>query len=214
MLTLTPILLALEVPGTPWMRLALVVGVGVLVLLSLLTWQGLYRGDIVGNLPSGLEASTRTAKCVPMVVLGSTVTLAFSGTTDPKYCLGMAAAAAIPLLVTVPAMRGITNIIRQRIAPTSNQRVLIVGCGDAADRVAHRLERTGDLIVVGMVDDDPPPGLQRSEGSPTSSPCARRSTSTASSLRPPRCRGNPFRTPSSLSFPGSTCRSSRPCPSS
>ncbi len=146
-------------PGAPWTRLALGVGVGVLVLLVLLAWQGLYRGDIVRTLPSGLEAFTRTAKSVPLVALALAAALAFSGTTDPKYVLGVAALAAIPLIVTVPALRGVSNTIRRRFAATSNQRVLIVGCGDSADRVAHRLERTGDLIVVGMVDDDPPPGF-------------------------------------------------------
>ena len=155
----TPVMVALQVPGTPWTRLSLAVAVGVLVLLVLLAWQGLYRGDIVRTLPSGLEAFTRTARSVPMVALALAATLAFSGMTDPKYVLAVAALAATPLIVTVPAMRGVAGTIRRRFASTSSQRVLIVGCGDAADRVAHRLERTGDLIVVGMADDDPPPGF-------------------------------------------------------
>ena len=58
--TLAPIVAALRLSGTPIASSAVVAGIGVLVLLLMLTWQGLYRGDIVRTLPSGLEAFTRT----------------------------------------------------------------------------------------------------------------------------------------------------------
>jgi len=158
--TLAPIVAALRLSGTPIASSAVVAGIGVLVLLLMLTWQGLYRGDIVRTLPSGLEAFTRTARSVPMVALALAAALAFSETADPKRILGEATVATIPLMLSVPALRGITNVIRSRFASASNQRVLIVGCGDAAARVADRLERIRDLVVVGMVDDDPPPGFE------------------------------------------------------
>jgi exopolysaccharide biosynthesis polyprenyl glycosylphosphotransferase len=160
LVTLLPIVAAFAAPGTPWTSALLVAGLGVVALLTLLTWQGLYRGDIIRTFPSGLEAFTRTAKCVPWVVLTVAAALSFTGSTDTRRVLAVAVAAAVPLMATVPAMRGIANVLRRRLATNSSQRVLIVGCGDVASRVADRLERTGDLVVVGMVDDDPSPGFK------------------------------------------------------
>ena len=130
--TLAPIVVALRLSGMPIATSAVVAGIGVLVLVLMLTWQGLYRGDIVRTLPTGLAAFTRAAKSVPMVALALAAALAFSETADPKRILGVAAVAAIPLMLTVPALRGIANVVRSRFASASNQRVLIVGCGDAA----------------------------------------------------------------------------------
>ena len=158
--TLVPVLAALAVPGSSWTTVALAAGAGLTALLALLAWQGLYRGDIVRTFPSGLEAFTRTAKSVPVVALALATALAYSETASTKRVLAVALAAAVPLMATVPTLRCLANVLRRRVAPESSQRVLIVGCGDVASRVADRLERVGDFVVVGMVDDDPPPGFK------------------------------------------------------
>jgi exopolysaccharide biosynthesis polyprenyl glycosylphosphotransferase len=154
-----PIVAALAVSGAAWTRPALVV-VEVPVLLVLLAWQGLYRGDIVRTIPSGLEVFTRVAKSVPMLALVVAVTLTLGGMTDTRGVLALAAAATIPLVIVLPTVRSVANALRRRFVQNSNERVLIVGCGESADRVARRLELTGDFTIVGTVDDDPPPGFK------------------------------------------------------
>ena len=65
-------------------------------------------------------------------------------------------------LVTIPLLR---RLVGWRSAffrhPSSRMtRVLVVGSGTVADRLVTRLQRSGRIDVVGMVDDDPLPGYK------------------------------------------------------
>lgn len=91
------------------------------------------------------------ARCVPTGVLLAlgTASVVFE---HQRMTLSAAVAMGLPAVVAVPlGRRLILRAFRQR----SVSRVLIVGTGPVADRVAARLHRCSDVSLVGHVDDAP-----------------------------------------------------------
>jgi exopolysaccharide biosynthesis polyprenyl glycosylphosphotransferase len=74
--------------------------------------------------------------------------------------LSQAVALGLPALVLIPVFRVVVQRVRSSRAESGARRILIAGSGRVADAVATRLDRAGELTVVGMVDDDPAPGAK------------------------------------------------------
>jgi exopolysaccharide biosynthesis polyprenyl glycosylphosphotransferase len=74
--------------------------------------------------------------------------------------------AVSPAEAVVAGSVGLVAVLGGRVAGSSlvdravhsADRVLVVGSGQVADAVCARLGRVGDVEVLGLVDDDPPPG--------------------------------------------------------
>jgi exopolysaccharide biosynthesis polyprenyl glycosylphosphotransferase len=131
------------------------------VMLGSLLLHGMYRGNGLRLVPSGMAVFSAVSHSLPVAML---VTLGlFFGM---GWVHGAAAAFAIPAcvlvpcLLTIPAVRSTTAHLGARWGMGRKQRVLVVGAGEVAGHVMSRLDRHGLITPVGMVDDDPLPGFE------------------------------------------------------
>ncbi len=125
-----------------------------LAALSALVLHGAYRSDRQHLLPRAGSGTRAVVFGYPASVL---LLLAFGNVTDHHVSVSAALLMALPAIAIVPVSR---HIARRLPLPGRAQttRVLIVGSGKVAKRVADRLSRVESLEVVGMADDDPGPG--------------------------------------------------------
>ncbi len=139
------------------LRLAVLL-VYVPIILLAFQVQGLYRGNGLRTVPSGLPVTAAAGRAVPLAMLTMVVVLELTGWATGASALLIAGSTVVPALVTVPASRSLAGWVvarRQRV----QQRVIIVGSGEVADGIGARLDRYGGITVLGMVDDDPLPGF-------------------------------------------------------
>jgi exopolysaccharide biosynthesis polyprenyl glycosylphosphotransferase len=116
--------------------------------------HGLYRRPASRLRPSRWWRPWVVARCLPtaaLLALG-TEALLFGG---DRMTLTAAVAMTLPAVVLIPSGR---RLAVRMFGPPIVSRILIVGSGQIADRLAARLSRCPDTLVVGYVDDDPVPG--------------------------------------------------------
>ena len=105
--------------------------------------------------PSGWWTPLAVARCVPtgaLLALGA-ASVVFE---QQRMTLSAAMVMTLPSTLLVPLGRRLAvGLFRRRAIA----RVLVVGTGPVADRVAARLRRCDDIATVGHVDDDPAPGV-------------------------------------------------------
>jgi exopolysaccharide biosynthesis polyprenyl glycosylphosphotransferase len=131
-----------------------------IMLVSLLL-HGMYRGNGLRLVPSGMAVFSTVAHSLPVTML-ATVGLFFAlgWVHGAGAAFAVPACLLLPCLVTIPAVRSATAHLGARYGMGHKQRVLVVGAGEVADHVTTRLERHGLITPVGMVDDDPLPGFE------------------------------------------------------
>jgi exopolysaccharide biosynthesis polyprenyl glycosylphosphotransferase len=119
-------------------------------LLGLIVHGG-YRSDRGHVSPVGVRSWRAALYGYPTAVV---VLALFSGSD-----LGVEAAAlaTLPGVVMIPLGRRLARLLPMP-GRAQTSRILIVGSGKVARRVASRLGRVDGIQVVGMVDSDPPPG--------------------------------------------------------
>lgn len=105
--------------------------------------------------PSGWWTPLAVARCVPtgtLLALGA-ASVVFE---QQRMTLTAAMVMTLPSMLLVPlGRRLVVGLFRRRAIA----RVLVVGTGPVADRVAARLRRCNDIAFIGHVDDDPEPGV-------------------------------------------------------
>jgi exopolysaccharide biosynthesis polyprenyl glycosylphosphotransferase len=124
--------------------------------LLALVLHGAYRSNRQHLLPRPGSGARAAVFGFPAAVL---ILVALGNVTDRQVSLSAALFLLLPGIVVVPLSR---RAARALPLPGRAQttRVLIVGSGKVAKRVADRLSRVESLEVVGMADDDPAPGEQ------------------------------------------------------
>jgi exopolysaccharide biosynthesis polyprenyl glycosylphosphotransferase len=131
-----------------------VVAVVVVAFLTALALSGAYSRSATGLISSGRLGAAYVWRALPLgVVLALLAGRAILQRTVEEPKLEHAVLVALLGLVAIPAMRLIAPVLvtpRQRM-----RRVLILGTGRVAASVAARLRRCSDVLVVGVVDDDP-----------------------------------------------------------
>jgi exopolysaccharide biosynthesis polyprenyl glycosylphosphotransferase len=125
-----------------------------LAALSALVLHGAYRSDRQHLLPRAGSGTRAVVFGYPLTVL---LLAAFCNVTQHHVSLSAVLLMTMPAVAIVPIGR---HIAKRLPLPGRAQttRVLIVGSGKVAKRVADRLSRVESLEVVGMADDDPGPG--------------------------------------------------------
>lgn len=131
------------------------------VMLASLLLHGMYRGNGLRLVPSGMAVFSTVAHSLPVTML-ATVGLFFSlgWVHSAGAAFAVPACLLLPCLVSIPAVRSTAAHLGARYGMGHKQRVLVVGAGEVADHVTTRLERHGLITPVGMVDDDPLPGFE------------------------------------------------------
>jgi exopolysaccharide biosynthesis polyprenyl glycosylphosphotransferase len=90
------------------------------------------------------------------VIAALIVTSATTPSADDVLQVDQAGVTALLALLTIPGVRLVTGyVVGSR---TATRRVLILGTGRVAASLAGRLERCPNVVVVGVVDDDPQAG--------------------------------------------------------
>ncbi len=119
-----------------------------------LVLHGAYRSDQQHLLPRAGSGTRASVFGFPTAVL---LLVALANVFGEHVSLSAALLLVLPSVLIVPIGR---RIARALPLPGRAQttRVLIVGSGKVAKRVADRLSRVESLEVVGMADDDPGPG--------------------------------------------------------
>ena len=106
----------------------------------------------------GGQARRAMARALSTGVLLSLAFDALLSIHDDRHLrIGEALAIGAPALLLLPALRHLTRRI-PGLGRAQATRVMIVGSGRVATSVAARLGRCEEVEVLGMVDDDPPPG--------------------------------------------------------
>jgi exopolysaccharide biosynthesis polyprenyl glycosylphosphotransferase len=125
-----------------------------LAALAALVLHGAYRSDRQHLLPRAGSGTRAVVFGYPLTVL---LLAAFCNVTKHHVSLSAVLLMTLPAVFIVPVGR---HIAKRLPLPGRAQttRVLIVGSGKVAKRVADRLSRVESLEVVGMADDDPGPG--------------------------------------------------------
>ena len=113
--------------------------------------HGLYRRPGSRLRPSGWWRPPVVARCLPTAALMALGVDAFVSGGD-RMTLTAAVAMTLPAVLLVPAGR--RTVIKVFRAPTVS-RILVVGTGQVADRLAARLSRCPDTMIVGSVDNAP-----------------------------------------------------------
>jgi exopolysaccharide biosynthesis polyprenyl glycosylphosphotransferase len=113
--------------------------------------HGLYRRPASRLRPSGWWRPWVVARCLPTAALAAlgAEALLFDGN---RMTLTAAVAMTLPAVLLVPFGR--RTVVRAFGTPTVT-RILVVGTGQVADRLAARLSRCPDTVLVGAVDDAP-----------------------------------------------------------
>jgi exopolysaccharide biosynthesis polyprenyl glycosylphosphotransferase len=131
------------------------------VMLGSLLLHGMYRGNGLRLVPSGMAVFSTVAHSLPVAMLATLgLFFALGWVQGAGAAFDVPACVLLPCLLTVPAVRSATAHLGARLGMGHKQRVLIVGAGEVADHVMSRLERHGLITPVGMVDDDPLPGFE------------------------------------------------------
>jgi len=146
-----------HLPGVvPWQALVVVP----LMLPSLLL-HGLYRGNVLRLVPSGMAVFGIVAHSLPVALLATVgLYLALGSVHGALGLLALPACFVLPALLTIPAVRSLASHLGARLGIGHKQRVLVVGAGEVGEHIVGRLERHGLITPLGMVDDDPLPGFE------------------------------------------------------
>jgi exopolysaccharide biosynthesis polyprenyl glycosylphosphotransferase len=134
---------------TTYMLIALAVIAG-------LAMQGAYRVRGKAGLRS-YHLRVAMQALLPSVALAMILDNAFRGHSQPTFEPIAALFLMLPVPVLLPALRS-ALLVGWRKGGRRFERILILGCGGVAERVARRLGRCPGVTVVGMVDDDPAAG--------------------------------------------------------
>jgi exopolysaccharide biosynthesis polyprenyl glycosylphosphotransferase len=138
--------------GNLSVRDAAVVAVAMILTLHL---RGLYRRPAARLRPSDWWRPSIIARCLPTAVLIALALDAFI-LRGGRMTLTAAVAMTLPAIVLVPFGR---RLIVRTFEPTVT-RILVIGTGPISDRLISRLQRCGDTLVVGHVDDNAAPGTR------------------------------------------------------
>jgi exopolysaccharide biosynthesis polyprenyl glycosylphosphotransferase len=131
------------------------------VMLASLLLHGMYRGNGLRLVPSGMAVFSTVAHSLPLAMLASLgMFFALGWVHGAGAAFALPACLLLPCLLTVPAVRSMSAHFGARFGMGHKQRVLVVGAGEVADHVVSRLARHGLITPVGMVDDDPLPGFE------------------------------------------------------
>jgi exopolysaccharide biosynthesis polyprenyl glycosylphosphotransferase len=131
------------------------------VMLGSLLLHGMYRGNGLRLVPSGMAVFSTVAHSLPVALLATLgVFFSVGWVHGAGAAFAMAVCLLLPCLLTVPGVRSTAAHLGARFGMGHKQRVLVVGAGEVADHVMSRLERHGLITPVGMVDDDPLPGFE------------------------------------------------------
>jgi exopolysaccharide biosynthesis polyprenyl glycosylphosphotransferase len=136
--------------GQPGLRQVVVLTLALAVAFHL---HGLYRRPPSRLRPSGWWPPVAVARCLPTGVLLALATEAVL-LNGARMTLTSAVAMAAPAAVFVPVGR---RLVMRLFGPPTVTRILVLGTGDVAERLAARLHRCPDTLVVGFADDDRPP---------------------------------------------------------
>ena len=123
-------------------------------------FHGMYRGNGLRIIPSGMAVLATVARSLPVAALCTVGILLATGSTGVVSTFALAACLLAPSLVAVPLVRSAASHLGARLGLLRAQRVLVVGAGEAGDHVLQRLRRHGLITALGMVDDDPLPGFE------------------------------------------------------
>ena len=114
--------------------------------------HGLYRRPASRLRPSGWWRPWVVARCLPTAAI---IALGFEAIvlTGNRMTLTAAVAMTLPAVVLIPLGR---RLIIWEFGPATVSRILVVGTGQVAQRLAARLARCPDTHVVGFVNDGDP----------------------------------------------------------
>ncbi len=132
------------------------VAVTAVAMVAALTLHRLYDRPATRLRPSNWWSPLAVAGCVPT---GALLALGIAAVVFDQQRMTLTAAVVmtLPAVVVVPlARRAVVRAYGRRMVA----RVVLVGTGDVADRVAARLHRCDDVMLVGQVDDAPESGTQ------------------------------------------------------
>ncbi|HLN16628.1 MAG TPA: sugar transferase [Acidimicrobiales bacterium] len=132
---------------------------GTAIVVAALALVGSYRPNALRTVPTGMPVFTNVIHALPIMVFGVLVALLASGLANGRVALRVAVVIVLPTVLYVPLFRSVASRIGRRqwrLSPA--QQVLIVGSGELADRMVSALYRYNGIHVIGVVDDDPPPG--------------------------------------------------------
>ena len=121
-----------------------------------LQMHGLYRQHSSRLRPSEWWRPLVIARCLPTAVLAALAIDAFGFHGPRGMSLSAAVAMTLPAALLVPFGRHLIN----RVVGSPVTRILVVGSGPLSDRLASRLKRCPDTLLVGRVDDSPRPDVQ------------------------------------------------------
>ncbi len=142
--------------GAQWWSLA-----AVATLIMSLTFHGMYRRNGLRVIPSGMATVTTVCRSLPVAALCTVgLLLAVDGQAGTLDAFALAACILVPSVVTIPLIRSAASHAGTRFGLFPEQRVIVVGAGEAGDHVMQRLKRHGLVTALGMVDDDPLPGFE------------------------------------------------------
>jgi exopolysaccharide biosynthesis polyprenyl glycosylphosphotransferase len=116
--------------------------------------HGLYHRPTSRLRPSEWWRPAVIARCLPTAALLALAADAFILGGGRLMTLTAAVAMTLPAIVLVPFGR---RLVVRMFDPTVS-RILVIGTGPISDRLTSRLHRCPDTLVVGHVDDNPPPG--------------------------------------------------------
>jgi exopolysaccharide biosynthesis polyprenyl glycosylphosphotransferase len=127
-----------------------------LAVLAGLAIQGAYRlRGTVGIRYAHLRVAMQAL--LPSVALAVMFDSAFRRGSPAPFDPIAALFMVLPIPVLLPALRS-AALVGWHKGTRQPERILILGSGPVAERVAKRLGRSSGVTVVGMVDDDAPPG--------------------------------------------------------
>jgi exopolysaccharide biosynthesis polyprenyl glycosylphosphotransferase len=116
--------------------------------------HGLYHRPASRLRPSEWWRPAVIARCLPTAALLALAADAFILGSGRLMTLTAAVAMTLPAIVLVPFGR---RLVVRMFDPTVS-RIVVIGTGPISDRLTSRLQRCSDTLVVGHVDDNPPPG--------------------------------------------------------
>jgi exopolysaccharide biosynthesis polyprenyl glycosylphosphotransferase len=131
------------------------------LLVTSMLIHGMYRGNGLRLVPSGMPVFNILAHSLPIALLAVVgASFALGWTSHPADAFVLSVALLLPTLGTVPMVRSVAAHLGAKWGIGRKQRVLVVGAGEVADHVVGRLRRHGLITALGMVDDDPLPGFE------------------------------------------------------
>jgi exopolysaccharide biosynthesis polyprenyl glycosylphosphotransferase len=116
--------------------------------------HGLYHRPASRLRPSEWWRPKVIARCLPTAALLALAADAFILGGGRLMTLTAAVAMTLPAILFIPFGR---RLVVRMFDPTVS-RILVIGTGPISDRLTSRLHRCPDTLVVGHVDDNPPPG--------------------------------------------------------